>query len=77
MLLFDGVDAPPTTELANALGAGAAAAIAGPTLGAAAANAAVPLIIVERPAPAGTGAPDGMELAGFIPLILSSIFVCA
>ena len=77
MLLLDGVDAPPTTELADALGAGAAAAIAGPALGAAAAMAAVPLIIVDRPAPAIAGTPDGKELAGFIPLVVSSIFVCA
>lgn len=75
MLLLDGVDAPPTTELANALDA--AAAIAEPALGAAAAMAAVPLIIVEIPAPAITGTPGGIELAGFIPLVLSSIFVCA
>jgi hypothetical protein len=38
---------------------------------------AVPFIIVERPAPAIAGTPDGKELAGFIPLVLSSIFVCA
>ncbi|OQW66652.1 MAG: hypothetical protein BVN29_05565 [Nitrospira sp. ST-bin5] len=77
MLLLDGVDAPPTTELANALEPGETAAIPGPALGAAAARAVVPLIIVDRPAPAIAGAPDGMGLPGFIPLVPSSIFDCA
>ena len=77
MLLLEGVDAPPTTELANALDTGAAAAIPGPALGAAAARAVVPLIIVDRPAPAIAGTLDGTEVAAFIPLVLSSTFGCA
>jgi hypothetical protein len=68
--LLDGIEGPPTTELADALDA--AAAIADPGLGEAAAMAAVPFIIV-----AIASAPNGMELAGFVPLVLSSIFVCA
>jgi hypothetical protein len=68
MLLLDGVDGPPTTELANALGA--AAAIADPALGAAAAMADV-APMTARLDPAIAADPDGMEPAGFIPPELS------
>jgi len=68
ILLLDGVEGPPTTELANA--PGTAAAIADPALGAAAAMADVAPMTV-RLGPAIAADPDGMEPAGFIPPGLS------
>ena len=72
MLLLDGVEGPPTTELANVLGA--AAAIAGPAL------IAIGAPMTARLEPVMAPTPDEMELPGFIPPVRASsilpIVVC-